>query len=554
MFDSFIACSSELKQLEIGWLLEIPALVRVPVFSDRTGLGYVVVYVEKTREYQLQCFDPSVGRILWKTGVVNGGYGAPAIGDEVIAVPTGFVSVCGISVRTGEVLWIYNTPARVRSPVAFIDGNFVFSSGENAYVVSEAGDLVGKVSLPGCFLFGIIREYDGIMYSLAAESKLGRSHLSLYAFLLDGSFLWKFDLGDGVVVSSDTSGILICNGNVICAAGKFVCCVVATTGVAIWRLEMPDIVGRQIPTLFGDRLFVPSIGGSVFCLDVEVGALLWTYYGRTIVTTPVSILGELACFCMDGALHLVDAEVGRLVDKICVGHSPYSALTFWQGKAYLGGGDPPYHGSLFCFDFIERGQGREYVCTMKSITDHIPSRGGFVLQVEFEKSTHHISQISVDISAVSNLKSNGFSEEILPIRRVGDAFTFFVPVRRNLVPGIYVVVCKIIADDDSEIFRTGLVSVEYDEAIPNSHLIMGVKPRYQTKYLNSGAACAQVLLEYYGQPIVDQDAIRDMVDYVKERGDCKPFDMWRLVLRRVISSGVASKERLPEYHEVARRG
>ncbi len=59
--------------------------------------------------------------------------------------------------------------------------------------------------------------------------------------------------------------------------------------------------------------------------------------------------------------------------------------------------------------------------------------------------------------------------------------------------------------------------------------------------MNSGAAAMQMLQEYCGKSVTEQDAIRGMVDYVPERAGCESFDVWRIVLRRVISSNAQSK-------------
>lgn len=61
MFDEMLMCSAGARRLSMRWSKNIPALVRMPLFSMATGFGYVVLYKEKVREYILQCFDPDTG-------------------------------------------------------------------------------------------------------------------------------------------------------------------------------------------------------------------------------------------------------------------------------------------------------------------------------------------------------------------------------------------------------------------------------------------------------------------------------------------------------------
>ena len=57
-----------------------------------------------------------------------------------------------------------------------------------------------------------------------------------------------------------------------------------------------------------------------------------------------------------------------------------------------------------------------------------------------------------------------------------------------------------------------------------------------------------MIQHYHGQSIVPQREIRDMVDYVRTRANYEPFNVWRIMLRRVLSSSARTVTELPEYH------
>lgn len=127
---------------------------------------------------------------------------------------------------------------------------------------------------------------------------------------------------------------------------------------------------------------------------------------------------------------------------------------------------------------------------------------------------------------------------------------FLVPIRTTIVSGLYCVDFHFTLENDETVCRTGLITIEAAELRPKRHIISEIKPISQTKPLNSGAAALQMVQNYYGQTLTDQDAIREMVEYIRDKADYEPFNIWRLILRRVISSNAMSKEYLPEYKAI----
>ncbi|MET1113792.1 MAG: PQQ-binding-like beta-propeller repeat protein [Comamonas sp.] len=545
MFDEALFCPAKSRRLQTRWCSKIPALVRLPLFSSITGLGYVILYKEKTREYLLHCFDPDTGTLQWQTKLPNGGYGAHAIGNSTIAVPSRFSDITGIDAKTGKISWIHRTDARVRSPLNFSKGKFSFSSGQDIYQLTETGQMIGKTSLAGHFFFGLVKYSDDSMLSLATfTNERGYSELAIISFSDSGKLLWKTDLGAGQIISSETSGFVVHDNHIYCAAGKSIHCIRVLDGIIAWTRPMPDIVGRQIPTLHNNGIYIASTKGHVYCLHTEDGSPKWTFKGSTIATTPVSILGELACVCMDGNLVLLDAETGNQFDFIPTGHSPYSALTFWKDKAYLGGGDPPYHGQLYCFDLIDRQAEPEYSCavTTLSATEH---RDAIHVQLEVSNTPHAISSVFLDASSIPALSESTFQSS--SIERSGNCFTFAIPMRRKIVPNIYNVNFSINLSTGESISRSGNISIRPHTRRPNRHIIQKIQPRFQKTPLNSGAAVLQMVQEYHGQPVAKQANIREMLEYIIDRSHYEPFNMWRIALRRLVSSNASSKDELPEY-------
>jgi outer membrane protein assembly factor BamB len=551
MFDTFMYSDKTGQRISLRWSQRLPSLVRVPIFSAVLSRGYVVSYRERTREYLLHCFDPDSGAIYWETNLINGGYGSPAISGNTVAVPTKFIDVTGVDATTGITTWNYRGNARVRSPIA-VDSKsaFAFSYGSCLVRLSEAGQELSRFSAPEHFLFGIPRETEHGFISMATHTgKSGRSIICVLSFNHDGSLRWKRDLGQGHITSSDTSGPGHSAHGLLCCGRNSVHCLDPADGSEKWTFETrdTDIVGRQMPTAIHEHVLVPSVEGSVYCLHGSTGQLRWKFQGSTIANTPVSILGDLGLISVDGQTTLLNLKDGTPFDHIPTGHSPYSALTMYANKVYIGGGDPPYHGRLYCFDVVPRDQEQTFVCRIDN-TIATDNSTHFYLHIELTNCSERVASATLDASAITENSTNGASREIPPVHSEGTRFTFDVPVRPTIVAGLYAVDLYFTTVSGTTISRTALVSIERNTPLPTRVLLSGITPVEQQSKFYSGSAAAQMVQRHHGQAVVPQEAIREMVDYVRARGNYEPFNVWRIVLRRVLSTSAQKVTDLPEYN------
>ncbi|WP_186414934.1 MULTISPECIES: PQQ-like beta-propeller repeat protein [unclassified Pannonibacter] len=551
MFDRFLLNDATGRRLHINWSKSIPGLVRAPLFSPEIDRGFVVSYLEKSREYELISFHPENGDIDWSCNLVNGGYGSLAVSHNVVAVPTKFVDVTGVDAHKGEILWTWKGYARVRSPIAVTeDGCFLFSCGSTIIVVNAEGKEKLRIEENGSFFYGLVHQIktsSGNIYisHLTWTNSKGRSQVGVAAFYDSGKIKWRIDLGEAQIISSDTSGTILSNDTLYCAAGRRVAAVDPFTGYLLWCVETDTLVGRQMPTVAKDRLFVPSISGHLYCLDINNGEEIWRFIADTIINTPVSILGDLAIVSVDGQVHMLLMENGNPFDKIATGHSPYSAITFYNGRAFLGGGDPPYHGRLYAFDLADRLALPQYVCRTEA-TGARDDRTDFTLQVEITNAPRSITDIYLDSSVLSEEITNGSQGKINEYERYGNHFVFSVPIRNTIVSGQYCIDLEIHLNDGSLISRTALVEIKPTNNLPKRVLLHDITPISQISPWHSGAAVVDMVKRYYGQKPVDQEAFRQLVDNIREASGYEPFNLWRIVTRRALSTAADRFEDLPE--------
>ena len=552
MFQTLLHSSEQNSRLTMRWSRRIPSLVRVPLFSAELHKGFVVSYKEKTREYLLHKFDPDTGAIDWETNLVNGGYGSPAVGRTVVAVPTKFTDISGVDIQTGKVRWVFHGKARVRSAVAIDSfGAFIFSAGDTLYRVDESGTVLSEFTKSEHFLYGLPVHVANLFVTMATRTnKAGRSEITIIAFRDDGTEAWQQQCGDGQIISSDTAGICVHEGQIYCCGKNALYCLYTTSGGVAWKSDFDesDIVGRQIPTLSNDysTIYLASVGGNTYALNSKTGAQKWVFRGNSIANTPVSILGDLVAVSVDGMVHLLDGETGVPFDQIPTGHSPYSSQSVFNGKVYLGGGDPPYHGRLYCFDLVSRELQRSYICNLNGVGANDEAEK-FFLQLEVTNTSSEISTVILDASAISEGVSNGATREISPKSRDGNHFVFEVPIRATIVAGLYVVDMYVKLRDGGTVCRTGLVTIDRKTPMPSRVLLSNIQPITQEGALLSGASVMQMVQSYFDIPLTQQSEIRGMVDYITEKSDYEPFNVWRIALRRALSANARSAQELPEY-------
>ena len=66
----------------------------------------------------------------------------------------------------------------------------------------------------------------------------------------------------------------------------------------------------------------------------------------------------------------------------------------------------------------------------------------------------------------------------------------------------------------------------------------------------SGAALMAAVRRQYGDD-VDQGAMRDMIDSIRDRSGYLPFDTWRIIARRALSTSARRTSELPEFSDGA---
>ena len=134
-------------------------------------------------------------------------------------------------------------------------------------------------------------------------------------------------------------------------------CLDRADGKRLWINPLGGKGGASSPALQGDRIFVGSLRGDIYCVDVETGETVWN---KTIENDPkwwgVSsspLIQDSVVYVMsysDGALHALSLEGEELWNMSTGQVNSYVSAAASGQKIYFPGGDP----ALYCVDSVSK--------------------------------------------------------------------------------------------------------------------------------------------------------------------------------------------------------
>jgi cobaltochelatase CobN len=134
-------------------------------------------------------------------------------------------------------------------------------------------------------------------------------------------------------------------------------CLDRTDGKRLWINPLGGKGGASTPALQGDRIFVGSLSGDIYCLDADTGRTVWN---KTIETDPKwwgvassPLIQDAVVYVMsysDGTLHALSQDGEELWNLSTGLVSNYVSAAASGRKIYFPGGDP----ALYCVDSVSK--------------------------------------------------------------------------------------------------------------------------------------------------------------------------------------------------------
>jgi outer membrane protein assembly factor BamB len=264
--------------------------------------------------------------------------------------------------ETNSVEWIFDTGTKelAASPVLDKDGVIVNNWGGTFYL-DYSGEIIWKNSqVQGVFTPTIA--YDKVL--------VGGKDGFLYALnLTNGEVLWKTKITDNPGASGVTSPPTVVIGKVYLGSYDFkggsglLFCLDESTGKILWKNTTQSSVYFSSPAVYQDNVYVGTMGRynssnlqweapyGLYCFDAITGEPLWNYPVEGSVGSSPTIMDQKVLFTSkDGFLYCLDSEIGTLVWKKEIGSS-VSSPAIAGDSIFVGSGEMNGNGKFYSLDF-----------------------------------------------------------------------------------------------------------------------------------------------------------------------------------------------------------
>jgi outer membrane protein assembly factor BamB len=542
MFRRFLNSTREFSQIELVWMKKMNGLIRVVIFDTDCSTAYVVVYYEQINKYTLNAFCSLSGELYWSTDVPNGGYGAPAIIDDCIVILTEFTNVTAICKNSGQIKWTFETQTRIRSPINVVNNKVYFSSGGTLFELNSKGEALKQWSYPKAFFYGSVDIINDLVITLGVvNDEFCKSVIKVFAFYKKGQTVYELPICDGAIISTDTAGIAWQKNIGFVGAENLISAFQGDSGKILWTSQVEGCAGRQVCTVNDHHVYYVTQSGTIGALNILDGSHAWKIHTQdSLIVSPISVSGDKVIIAADAHLLVLKANNGQLLQKFPVGHSPYSMLSLNKEFGILGAGEPPHSGLIYGFKLRAHEEVSKYCCVVQSSNAHVEN-SFFDICVEIHNAEEPIIEIQLD-SANFCLKEPIKGEKITESN-----FAFRIALPRTMSPGDFVLSLSLILKSGTTITRPAAIKLTRRKPLPSRVYLNHIPDVVQEKPAYSGAAIASVMKSINGDNTLSQKNIREMVDAVRDLSGYEPFQTWRIILRRVLTSQAQNKQELPEF-------
>lgn len=371
----------------------------------------------------------------------------------------------------------------------------------------------------------------------------GNSVIKVFAFHKKIGLVYSLPICKSGVISADTIGISWKNGIGFIGGDNQLTCFQANDGKVLWTANVEGFAGRQVCSVDDSHVYYSTLSGVVGALDVKDGSHVWSIHTKdTSIVSPISVHNKHLLLLADAHLNILKSHNGQVISKIPVGHSPYSMVSLKGDYGILGAGEPPHNGLLFAFKFSDIIIEEKYECFLSSCNAFIES--------SFIDILVHVSNADQDLVSVK-LDGSIFnlSDPINGERINSSDFGFRVPLPRTIGSGDFVIPVYLYISSGECFIKPVCISLTRKVPLPLRAYLSHIPDIVQEKQNYSGAAIGATLKNFHGDQVKQSD-LREMIDFSLNRSGYEPFQTWRILLRRILTSSSDKKDQLPEFNQL----
>lgn len=520
----------------IEWVSNPNGVARVPTVGT-SGNIILHTYDRFTKEYVVFSYDSNTGKQLWSTYLPAGGYASPTIGEGVVFLPCGYTQICGLDENTGEKLWIKELHSRNRSTPTFYQGVAYLGVGNKIYGLKPDGTLEKEGVFPGNLFYGNPLIINDTLYILG-DSNPTKNKSMLYIFAIDLITMrlnWKMEIGSAAMISCDSSGLAFHDSGCILVGGfdGYLKCIDIKSKSIKWETKGDGILTRSKPFVYKDTVYINSLSGYIMAVDVLTGKIKFNQFLSSEGMWCPPIVYDNYLWVHSGVfLYVLNKDTGEIVNKIAIGHSPYTNFAIASGKLYIAAGDPPDSSYLYCLRLSNNPRLfiKETKIDYKYNSNNEESFDD--IEIVFSVGTAdgiNPENLKVDLSIFGN--SSSYEPE--PLKAKEYKITTKIPKFNRY--GDYALLVE--ARVGNGIYKTTLPVClrEYiPDDLPKTYQLKNFTIDMQEQDHYSGAAVMKSVMDFYGKKQT-QEAINKMGEYLDDLG-IHGHHKWRTGAVRMLHS------------------
>jgi outer membrane protein assembly factor BamB len=275
-------------------------------------------------------FSLDSGKKRWSRDVgaeLSAGVG---VGDDIVVVGTLDGDLIALNAEDGAEVWKHALAREVVAPPTISSGYVIAHSGDGRVTALSAKD--GKPAwyfdqdVPALSIRGA-----GQSAEVSGAVAVGFANGRLAMFILEsGEMIWEQQIAIprgrseiSRLVDVDASPLVYGRTMFVASYGKEIVALDLRSGETRWKKDIGTYRDMMVD---GQLLFVSDIEGHVWALDRRNGQTVWEtdeLLGRYL-TNPVAINGQVIVGDVDGYLHILSREDGKVIGRLSYDDEPFS--------------------------------------------------------------------------------------------------------------------------------------------------------------------------------------------------------------------------------------
>lgn len=251
------------------------------------------------------CLNKKTGDVVWQCETSGPVLASPLIHEGTVYIGSGDKHMYAIDASTGAQKWHFQVEKLIKATPAIDKGRLFFGAWDNRFYClnADTGELIWKVPVSTAELFSA-----ATCNPVAVDGKVIFASHDYSIRCLDqktGSHIWLYKPQANKNINKAEQGPSysspVIKGNVF-YMGSIKGRVVGhriDTGEKVFDLdvrpEKEDLLFDSIPTIEGDKLYVGSVGGNLYCVDLPSKSVEWSVALQPgyIFTRPVVWRGHI---------------------------------------------------------------------------------------------------------------------------------------------------------------------------------------------------------------------------------------------------------------------